>query len=192
MAIAATWPPRPPTSATLWGSWGHLSAAGPGRPGSPIASSRRYRGPSAATASRGRPRRCIVQVSLGAPVSPRPLPAQLASTGSSAELGPAAMVESSLMACRERLSARSAAHYAACVPVVVRQPEQPPRCWAASALARRGMSPLPAPAASNSPRGGRAVRQVTWAGRRGARTAEREPPVLRCAAVWSPRRALPR
>eukprot|EP01047_Picozoa_sp_COSAG01_P027697 COSAG01_NODE_1835_length_9084_cov_87.179481_13_plen_245_part_00 len=69
-ARLATWPPRPPTSATLWGSWGHLSAAGPGRPGSPIASSRRYRCLSAATASRGRPRRCIVQVSLLAPRRP--------------------------------------------------------------------------------------------------------------------------
>jgi hypothetical protein len=48
----------------MWGSWGHLSTAGPGRPGSPIAPSRRYRYPSAAAASRGCPRHCIVQVSL--------------------------------------------------------------------------------------------------------------------------------
>ena len=31
-----------------------------------------------------------------------------------------------------RPTLKSAAHDAACVPGVVRQPEQPPRCWAAS------------------------------------------------------------
>lgn len=83
----ATWSPADATSATLWRSWGHLSTPGPGRPGSLIAPSRRYRYPSAAAASRGRPCCCMVQVSCSsAPVPPpracvhRRLPRRLCAT----------------------------------------------------------------------------------------------------------------
>ena len=111
--------------------------------------------------SRRKPRPPPPLQSAGEPLSPfftPPLSAQLASTGSSAELGPATMVESSLMVCHRQPTWKSAAHYSACVPAVARQPEQPPRCWAASPGCVRGVSPLPAPAASNSPHSGRAVR----------------------------------
>jgi hypothetical protein len=81
------WSPADATSATLWRSWGHLSTPGPGRPGSLIAPSRRYRYPSAAAASRGRPCCCMVQVSCSsAPVPPpracvhRRLPRRLCAT----------------------------------------------------------------------------------------------------------------
>ena len=72
--------------------------------------------------SRRKPRPRPPLQSAGEPLSPfftQPLSAQLASTGSSAELGPATMVERSLMACHRQPTLKSAAHYAACVSVVV-------------------------------------------------------------------------
>ena len=72
--------------------------------------------------SRRKPRPRPPLQSAGEPLSPfftQPLSAQLASTGSSAELGPATMVERSLMACHTQPTLKSAAHYAACVPAVV-------------------------------------------------------------------------
>ena len=72
--------------------------------------------------SRRKPRPPPPLQSAGEPLSPfftQPLSAQLASTGSSAELGPATMVERSLMVCHTQPTLQSASHYAACVPAVV-------------------------------------------------------------------------